>query len=112
MKKITLCLLSCLLLASGVLNVSGYTLPAHAESKIPGYAKWGRMAMQKTNEKYPNADVVDYLHIGKETKGTFSTEKFKLWLKEKNKEFGVLVEIEYDHKTEQVLRVDFQEVFR
>ena len=46
--------------------------------------------------------MVDYLHVGREDKGNNSVEKFKLWLKGQNKEFGVLVDVEFNKSTEQV----------
>lgn len=80
------------------------------ENRQPPYAKWGQLAMEKTKEKYPNANIVDYLHIGR-VQGTNTTmEKFKLWLKEKEKEFGVEVHIEFDKDTEKVISITFKEV--
>ncbi|RDI45398.1 DUF3889 domain-containing protein [Falsibacillus pallidus] len=78
---------------------------AHAQKPVPPYAKWGRLAVEKTKQKYPKANVVDYLHIGREIKGADEVEKFKLWLKEGKKEFGVYVTIEFDPKTDQVKRI-------
>jgi hypothetical protein len=81
-------------------------------AQVPPYAKWGQLAMQKTKEKYPNAAITDYLHLGKVPGTTSSTEKFKLWLKEKDKEFGVLVDIEFDKNTERLIGIKFREVTR
>ncbi|CAG9609956.1 DUF3889 domain-containing protein [Pseudoneobacillus rhizosphaerae] len=82
------------------------------KAEVPPYAKWGQLAMQKTKEKYPNAAITDYLHLGKVPGTTSSTEKFKLWLKEKDKEFGVLVDIEIDKNTERLIGIKFREVTR
>jgi Protein of unknown function (DUF3889) len=79
---------------------------------IPSYAKWGRLAMEKTKERYPEAQIIDYLHIGREESGDTSTERFKLWLKGKDREFGVLVNIRFDSKTEQLKQISFSEVSR
>ncbi|MFD1851026.1 YqzG/YhdC family protein [Oceanobacillus bengalensis] len=79
---------------------------------IPSYAKWGRLAMQETKAKYPNDQIVDYLHIGSERKGETTIEKFKLWLKGTDKEFGVFIDIEFNTKTEEVLSVTFTETDR
>jgi hypothetical protein len=81
-------------------------------AEVPPYAKWGQLAMQKTKEKYPNAAITDYLHLGRIPGTTTSTEKFKLWLKDKDKEFGVLVDIEFDKKTERLIVIKFKEVDR
>lgn len=68
--------------------------------------------MQKTKEKYPQANIIDYLHIGRDKGADTSVEKFKLWLKQNNKEFGVFVNIIFDNKTEQIIDVKFRETTR
>lgn len=78
----------------------------------PPYAKWGQIAMSETKAKYPNADIIDYLHIGRETGANTSIEKFKLWLREDNKEFGVFVNITFDNETEEMTDITFQETER
>jgi hypothetical protein len=83
-----------------------------AENVIPPYAKWGKLAMQKTKEKYPNAAILDYLHIGRNDGTKSSIEKFKLWLKENDKEFGVLVDIEFEKETERIIKITFKKVNR
>jgi hypothetical protein len=100
-----------------VLNLGTTVTPAISTTssvmaQVPPYAKWGQLAMQKTKEKYPNAAITDYLHLGKVPGTTSSTEKFKLWLKEKDKEFGVLVDIEFDKNTERLIGIKFREVTR
>lgn len=84
----------------------------HAEGEIPAYAKWGQLAVLETKSKYPDADIIDYLHEGRETKEDSTIEKFKLWLKEGNKEFGVFVRIEFKTDTEEVVNIEFQETDR
>lgn len=83
--------------------------PAHAEMAIPPYAKWGKLAMEETKKKYPDAQIIDYLHRGRQKKGDAMIEKFKLWLRGENREFGVFINIEFDAKTEEVLHVTFLE---
>jgi hypothetical protein len=68
--------------------------------------------MQKTKEKYPQAKIIDYLHIGRDKGENTSIEKFKLWLKQNNKEYGVYVNIIFDNKTEQIIDVKFKETTR
>lgn len=86
---------------------------AYAQQKpIPPYAKWGVYALKKTHERYPKAQIHDYLHIGRTVGPHTSTEKFKLWLKENNKEFGVYINIEFNNKTEKVINVTFRESTR
>lgn len=78
----------------------------------PPYAKWGQIAMSRVKEKYPQADIVDYLHIGREKGTATSTEKFKLWLKQNNKEFGVFVDITFDNATEKITDIKYRETTR
>ncbi|WP_445683137.1 DUF3889 domain-containing protein [Solibacillus sp. FSL H8-0538] len=75
----------------------------------PSYAKWGILAIEKAAKKYPNAQVTDYLHIGRKVGNQSTTEKFKLILKEGKKEFGLFVTIEFDSKTEEVIQLNFEE---
>lgn len=84
----------------------------YAQRPTPPYAKWGNIAVQKTKEKYPNADVVDYLHVGRVDKGNNAVEKFKLWVKGQNREFGVLVNVEFNKSTEQIVHISYKEVAR
>ena len=83
-----------------------------AQQEIPSYAKWGKIAIEETQAKYPHANIIDYLHEGSETKGNSTIEKFKLWLKDGEKEFGVFVRIEYTTQTEAVVKIDLQETSR
>jgi hypothetical protein len=80
-----------------------------AEHAIPPYAKWGRLAMQKTKEKYPGVDIIDYLHIGREVNDGISKEKFKLWLRDNNKEFGVFITISFYTNNEEIVDISFRE---
>lgn len=104
MKKILLCMI--------LLTVQAipYFYDAPVASAQPLYAKWGKLAMQKTKEKYPKADIVDYKHIGRVGGINTTMEKFKLWLREGEREFGVLVNIEFDKKTERVIDISLTEV--
>ncbi|MDF2903278.1 MAG: hypothetical protein K0S25_916 [Bacillus sp. (in: firmicutes)] len=79
------------------------------QKPIPPYAKWGRLAMKETKTRYPKAEIVDYLHIGRITKPDETIEKFKLWLIEDNKEFGVYITIEFETKTEKIKKISFKE---
>ena len=46
-------------------NVYTSSSIVHAQ---PPYAKWGKLAVEKTKEKYPKAEIIDYLHIGRKPK--------------------------------------------
>ncbi|MDF1507125.1 DUF3889 domain-containing protein [Robertmurraya sp. DFI.2.37] len=104
MKKI---LISLILFSASFAFITNDTSFVEAEEK---YAKWGQLAVSKTKEKYPNAEIKDYKHIGR-VQGTNTTvEKFKLWLKENDKELGLLVNIEFDKETERVIEISFKEI--
>jgi len=93
----------------------GYPVPKmtdHAKTSIPSYAKWGKLAMKETKQKYPDAEIIDYLHKGRQKKGDAMIEQFKLWLRGESREFGVFVNIEFDSKTEKVLHITFLETDR
>jgi hypothetical protein len=107
MKKLLIC--SMMLVRFLTLASTPPQLVEAQQKPIPSYAKWGRFAMEQTAKKYPQAQIRDYLHIGKVTGAETSTEKFKLWLRENQKEFGVFIDIEFDNKTEKVVRVNFKE---
>ncbi|WP_042220920.1 YqzG/YhdC family protein [Oceanobacillus manasiensis] len=86
--------------------------PQQEQVQTPAYAKWGKIAMKETKAKYPNADIIDYLHEGSRKNGDSEVEMFKLWLKQDNKEFGVYVNIEYKPETEEVTSITFKETDR
>ena len=97
-----------------IVNAAPTLIPAiaHAQQEIPAYAKWGQLAMQETQSKYPHATIIDYLHEGRELKENSTIEKFKLWLKEDGHEFGVFVRIEFATNTGKVIAITFQETAR
>lgn len=76
---------------------------------IPAYAQWGRLAIEETKVKYPHAQILDYSYEGSERKGESTVEKFKLWLKEGMREFGVEIKIEYMTETEKVSTIEMKE---
>jgi hypothetical protein len=84
----------------------------YAQKPEPSYAKWGRLAMKETKAKYPQAQIIDYLHIGKTTNQSIETEKFKLWLRENQREYGVFVDISFDSETHKVINMSFTETDR
>ena len=97
------------------LNIGQLQSPHEAAAQqkpVPPYAKWGTMAMEKTKERYPNAKIIDYLHVGRVTGPHSTTEKFKLWLKGDKGEFGVFVDIEFNPVTNQVIHISFRETPR
>jgi hypothetical protein len=107
-----------------VVAMTSTSIPVHAEPKPygkqteqsnpnPPYAKWSTLAIRETNKKYPNAKIVDYLHVGRQTVSSTTTrETFKLWLKQGDREFGVYVRITFDTATERVQAIVFEETER
>ncbi|MCM3257714.1 YqzG/YhdC family protein [Paenibacillus lautus] len=76
----------------------------------PAYAKWGTLAVTETKRKY-NMDVVDYLYMGRtKISSVLAEEKFKLWLKKGNVEFGVYVTVSYHPVTDQILSIRYEEI--
>lgn len=82
---------------------------SYAQQGIPARAQWGNVAIKETKAKYPQAKIIDYLHEGSEVNEDSSIEKFKLWLKQSDKEFGVHVRIKYITNTNKVVKIEFQE---
>ena len=110
MKKILRVLGICLALQAIAVPVQTTVQAQQAQQEMPAYAKWGKLAIKETKEKYPNAKIVDYLHVGRETKGEHTTENFKFWLKEDKKEFGINVKIRFITQTEKLVTIDMIEV--
>jgi len=84
--------------------------PTIHAAEQPPYAKWGKIAMTETKNKY-HADIVDYLHIGRtQINENITEEKFKLWLRtSKQQQFGVYISIRFDSHTEQILSIKYEE---
>lgn len=82
---------------------------ASHEKDTPSYAKWGLLAMKETKARYTDAQIIDYLHKGREVKEQETIEHFKLWLRGKDREFGVFVNITFDTITEKVINITFTE---
>ncbi|MGE7545217.1 DUF3889 domain-containing protein [Sporosarcina sp. FSL K6-3508] len=102
-----------LVIGISMASVSMFTyLPTElvAQSAIPSYAKWSRIAIQETQMKYPHANIMDYLHIGSESRKESTVEKFRLWLREGDKEFAVFVKVTYSIKTNKLIDIELQEM--
>jgi len=83
---------------------------APTQQEIPTYAKWGQFAMKETKSKYPNASIIDYLYEGSDLKENSTTEKFRLWLRDNDKEFGVSVKVEYTTETEELVNIQIEKI--
>ena len=82
---------------------------AYAQQEMPAYAKWGKLAVKEAQVKFPEAKIIDFLHEGSEVHEDSTIEKFKLWLKQSDKEFGLHVRIKYVTNTNKVVNIEFQE---
>ncbi|HGH7175879.1 TPA: DUF3889 domain-containing protein [Bacillus wiedmannii] len=110
MKKLLKRVVLVILLITTCSNIYTSTLIVHAQ---PPYAKWGKLAVEKTKEQYPKAEIIDYLHIGRKPKTIqITVEKFKLWLREDGKEYGVFVDVEFETKTDKFIKMSFQKTSR
>lgn len=102
-------LLAALLLTTAPSSIVHAT-PAHPQKPEPAYAKWSRLAIAKTKERYPNAKLIDYKHVGRTSQSpTVAQETFKIILKQGTREWGVVVRIGFNKTTEQVTGIDFTE---
>lgn len=110
MKRAILTLVFSSFLCMSILTIQHPIDYVTAQEEDPSYAKWGRLAMQKVKEKYPNANIVDYLHVGRKEGAKTSTETFKLWLEAPDKEFGIFIDISFKNDTEEVVDIGFREV--
>ena len=81
---LSIAVISCTLLLGNFIIANSNDVKS-VEQEVAPYIKWGEIAMHKTKEKYPQASIIDYFHIGREEETNTSTEKFKLWLKKTTK---------------------------
>ncbi len=102
--------LNILMIFCMTVSASVFSVQVHAETKTLSYEEFGRAAMKKAKEEFPDAQIVDYLHVGKKRKAETSIETFKLTLKENNKPFEVFVFIEYNEKTKKIIKVTLDKV--
>ncbi|MCL6593648.1 MAG: YqzG/YhdC family protein [Alicyclobacillus sp.] len=73
---------------------------------VPAYAKWGRVAVAAAKKRYPGASVIDYQHLGGETRpGGTAVERFKLWMRQGSKEWGLWVDVVFQPRTQQVVAI-------
>ena len=100
------------LFIAAVLAITYIPMMMNAEQKTPGYEKWGKLAVEHVREEYPNASLIDYLYVGRDTEQEATIETFKLWLREGSQEFGVYAYIKYETKTERLIGIDTEETSR
>ncbi|WP_315905853.1 DUF3889 domain-containing protein [Priestia koreensis] len=85
---------------------------AHAAPQAkptPSYAKWSRIAIKETKKRYPMGQVTDFLYLGKAKENGDKVERFKLIVRDRGKELGVLVYVHVDPKTDTLKNIAFME---
>ena len=91
-----------------VTSLAAAASSVHAE---PSYAKYGRVAMQETANRYPDADIIDYRYEGHfAAAGSNSEERFRLWLRGAGTEFGVRVRVFVKADSGDVRDVQLEEI--
>lgn len=81
------------------------------QAVAPGYAKWGRLAMEETAKAYEGASIIDYKYEGRTDRGHgLAEERFRLWLRQGEREFGVRVTISVEVASDTSRGVKFEEV--
>ncbi|WP_309123095.1 DUF3889 domain-containing protein [Paenibacillus sp.] len=65
------------------------------------YGQWGRYGLEETRRRFPNAQIVDYEHMGRD-----AVETFHYQLREGARDFVVEVRIAFDPETNRVIAVD------
>lgn len=77
----------------------------------PGYAKWGKIAIEETSKAYQGASIIDYKYEGRFSGGKGGDEeRFLLWLKQDGREFGVRVIVTVQAETETLRSVKLREL--
>lgn len=77
----------------------------------PGYAQWGKLAMEEASKAYPHSSIVDYKYEGKHSIAEGHVEeRFKLWLRNGEREFGVRVIISIRNNSEEHPQVKIVEM--
>ncbi|WP_253944793.1 DUF3889 domain-containing protein [Paenibacillus sp. NEAU-GSW1] len=92
-------------------NLSNYSVAEASKSTLePEYAKWGRLAVQETKNKY-NADILDYKYEGRFPISSQTVEeRFRLWIVQGTKEFGVRVRIHVRLDDDSAEAIEFEEL--
>lgn len=76
----------------------------------PGYAKWGRLAVSETMKRYPDTQIIDYLHIGRTFPAPgIAQESFKLLLKKNGRIRAVYVRIRFETASDKLIRLTIEE---
>jgi hypothetical protein len=96
-----------------LLTFTGGEQGAHNVAVVQGQTgsvKWGNVAMKETAKRYGEASIIDYRYEGsRKLRNGQLEERFKLWLREQGREFGVRVIIHVNAGSEQIGEVTFEE---
>lgn len=79
-------------------------LEAHTNEPAEVYGPWGMVGMERAKRRYPNAEIVDYQHIGRQAAETFRYE-----LQQNGRQWTVHAVVTFDPQTNQVVSVELLE---
>ncbi|WP_217595093.1 DUF3889 domain-containing protein [Cohnella sp. GbtcB17] len=106
-------LLACIALLAAAVWIGLAVRTGRADAADTTYHKWSLIAIKETKLKYPKAALVDYSHIGRtQLEGGLCEEKFKLWLRQADREFGVYVTVRFNDAEDRLVSVDMRETPR
>ncbi|MDG0811649.1 DUF3889 domain-containing protein [Cohnella rhizosphaerae] len=106
-------LVACIALLAAAVWIGLAVRAGRADAADTTYHKWSLIAIEETKHKYPKAALVDYSHIGRtQLEGGLSEEKFKLWLRQADREFGVYVTVRFSDAEDRLVSVDMRETPR
>jgi len=79
-------------------------LEAETAEPVEAYGPWGVKGMEATRKRYPNANIRDYRHIGRQAAETFRYE-----LEENGKAWTVHAIVVFDPQTNELISVELKE---
>ncbi|MFC7395400.1 DUF3889 domain-containing protein [Scopulibacillus cellulosilyticus] len=75
------------------------------------YAKWGKIALEKTKERYPDSNVSDYAYMGHEKiADNVAADWFEFQLKRDGKTKSLKVRVTYSSETDKLIDINFFEL--
>ncbi|CAH0192246.1 hypothetical protein SRABI96_01701 [Peribacillus sp. Bi96] len=81
-----------------------------AQAQKPDYEKYGKIAIAVVQADYPEVEISDYEYNGRKTIAkNFVQDDFRFLVKEKGKEFNVIVTVQHDLTNEKLLNLKVTE---
>ncbi|MBS4196329.1 DUF3889 domain-containing protein [Lederbergia citri] len=111
MKNILITKIAAVLALSFFIGAVTHNHQVFAQQQELSYEKWGRVAIEKLKERYPNEEISDYLFAGsKKISEKEVVDTFLFVVIKNGKEVEVRVKISYNPKTNQVISSNIQEI--